>query len=95
MKCIVVSVKANLLSKRDKVRSESRIPLKDETSPSDQKITELIKEMRGFRSRLEATERKSPWNNQPNNIGRNPNFRKNQNQNAGKNGPDQNITPPF
>lgn len=26
---------------------------------------------------------------------RNPNFRKNQNQNTGKNGPDQNIRPHF
>ena len=26
---------------------------------------------------------------------RNPNFRRNQNQNTSKNGPDQNITPPF
>jgi len=25
----------------------------------------------------------------------NPNFRKNRNQNTGKNGPDQNIRPPF
>jgi len=30
---IVVSVEANLMSKRAKVRSERRIPLKEESSP--------------------------------------------------------------
>ena len=45
--------------------------------------------------RVETIERKSPWDGQPSNTGRNPNFRKNQNQNTGKTGPDQNIRPPF
>ena len=45
--------------------------------------------------RVEIIERKSPWDAQQANSGRNPNFRKNQNQNARKNIPDQNIRPPF
>ena len=45
--------------------------------------------------RVETIERKSPWDGQPSNAGRNPNFRKNQNLNTGKTAPDQNIRPPF
>ena len=45
--------------------------------------------------RVETIEMKSPWDGQPSNTGRNPNFRKNQNSNTGKAGPDQNIRPPF
>ena len=45
--------------------------------------------------RVETIEKKSPWDGQPGNTGRNPNFRRNQNQNTGKTGPDQNIRPPF
>jgi len=44
---------------------------------------------------VEIIERESPWDGQQANSGRNPNFRKNQNQNSGKNIPDQNIRPPF
>ena len=45
--------------------------------------------------RVEKIEKKSPWDGQLNNTVRNPNFRRNQNQNTGKTGPDQNIRPPF
>jgi len=45
--------------------------------------------------RVETIERKSSWDGQPSNTARNPNFRKNQNPNIGKSGPDQNIRPPF
>lgn len=45
--------------------------------------------------RVETIERKSPWDGQPSNTGRNPNLRKNQNQNTRKTGPDQNLRPPF
>jgi len=34
--------------------------------------------------RVETIERKAPWGGQPTNTGRNPNFRKNQNQNTGR-----------
>ena len=40
-------------------------------------------------------DRKPQWDNQQAPLVRNPNFRKNQNQNSGKNEPDQNIRPPF
>lgn len=42
-----------------------------------------------------SIERKALWDGQPTNTRRNPNFRKNQNQNTRKNGLDQNIRPPF
>lgn len=38
--------------------------------------------------RIENIERKPHWDNQQAPLVRNPNFRKNQNQNTGKNGPD-------
>jgi len=45
--------------------------------------------------RVETIETKSPWDGQPSNTRRNPNFRKNQNQNTRKTGPIENIRPPF
>lgn len=45
--------------------------------------------------RIDNIERKPQWDNQQTPLVRNPNFRKNQNQNIGKNGSDQNIRPPF
>jgi hypothetical protein len=38
MQSVAVSVEANLLAKRARVRNERRGPLKDETSPFDQKM---------------------------------------------------------
>lgn len=92
---VAVSVEANLLSKRARVRNERRTPLKDETSPFDQKMDALAKGMERLMDRIEFIERKIHWDNQQANPVRNPNFRKNQNQNTGKNGPAQNIRPPF
>ena len=43
--------------------------------------------------RIDNMERKPQWDNQQAPPVRNPNFRKK--QNTGKNGPDQNIRPPF
>ncbi len=45
--------------------------------------------------RVETIERKSSWEGKPSNTTRSPKFRKNQNPNTGRTGPDQNITPPF
>ena len=45
--------------------------------------------------RVETIEKKTPWDGQPSNTGRNPNFRKNHNSNTGNVGPNQNIRPPF
>ena len=45
--------------------------------------------------RVETVERKSSWVGPQTNTVRNPNFRKNQNPNAGRVGPDQDIRPPF
>lgn len=94
MQSIEVKVEANLLSKRAKARSERRIPLKEEISPFEQKLDAIIKGMDRLGDRVETIERKSPQDSQQTKVGRNPNFRKNQNQNTGKNGPNQNIRPP-
>jgi len=95
MQIIDVSVEANLMSKRAKVRSERRIPVKEQTSLVEQKLDAIIKGMKRLGDRVETIERKSPWDGKTANTRRNPNFRKNQNQNPRKTGPNQNIRPPF
>ena len=95
MQSVAVSVEANLLEKRARVRNERRGFAKDEASPSDLKIDVLTKGMEKLMDRIYNIERKPQWDNQQAPPVRNPNFRKNQNQNTGKNGPDQNTRPPF
>ena len=95
MQSIVVSIEANLISKQAKAKSERRIPLKEESSTFEQKLDAIIKGMDRLGDRVETIERKSPWDGQWTNTGRNPNLRKNQNQNTGKTGPDQNLRSPF
>ena len=95
MQSIAVSVEANLISKRAWARAERRIPIKEELSTFEQKLDAIIKGMDRLGDRVETIERKSPWDGQPSNTARNPNFRKNQNPNTGKAGPDQNIRSPF
>jgi len=95
MQSVAISVEANLLSKRAGVRNKRRTPLKDEASPFDQKMNSLAKRIERFMDRIKVTKRKPHWDNQQANPVRNPNFRKNQNQNTSKNGLDQNIRPPF
>lgn len=51
--------------------------------------------MEKLKDRIESIERKSRQDNQQAPPVRNPNFRRNRNQNTGKNGRDQNIRPPF
>lgn len=74
MQSIVVSVEANLISKCAKVRSERRIPLREEASLVEQKLDIIIKGMERLGDRVETIEIKSPWDGKPSNIGRNPNF---------------------
>ena len=95
MQSIAVSVEANLISKRARARAERRTPFKEEPSAFEQKLDAIIKGMDRLGDRVEIIERKSSWEGQPSNTGRNPNFRKNHNPNTGKVGPDQNIRPPF
>ena len=95
MQSIVVSVEANLISKQTRARAEIRTALKEEPSAFEQKLNVIIKGMDRLGDRVETIERKSPWDGQPSNIGRNPNFRKDQNSNTRKAGPDQNIRTPF
>lgn len=64
MKSVAVSVEANLLSKRARVRNERGTPLKDETSPFDQKMDALAKGMGRLMDKIEFIERKPHWDNQ-------------------------------
>jgi len=95
MQSIAVSIETNLISKRARARAERRIPVKEEPSTFEQKLDSIIKGMDRLSDRVETIERKSFWDGQPSNARRNPNFRKNQNPNIGKVGPDQKIRPPF
>jgi len=64
MQSVIVSVEANLLAKRARVRNERRGPAKDEASPSDLKIDVLTKGMEKLMDRIENIERKHQWDNQ-------------------------------
>ena len=78
MQSIAVSVEANLLAKRARVKNEKRTT-KDETSPSDLKIDNLAKNMERLMERIGNMERKPQWGNQQAPPIKNPNFRNNQN----------------
>jgi len=93
MQSITVNVEANLISKRSRARAERRTHLKKEPSAFEQKLDTVIKGMDRLGDRVEKIERKSPWDGQLSTIGRNPNFRKNQNPNTRKTLPSQNIRP--
>ena len=95
MQNIAVSVEANLIAKQNRARAERRTTFKEEPFAFEQKLDAIIKGMDRLGDRVETIERKSSWEGQPSNNARNPNFRKNQNPNVGKIGPDQNIRPPF
>ena len=94
MQNIAVSVEADLIAKRNRARAERRTTFKEEPSAFEQKLEAIIKGMDRLGDRVETIERKSSWEGQPS-AARNPNFKKNQNPNVGRAGPDQNIRPPF
>jgi len=75
----VVSVEANLLAKRDRMRNERRVTIQEEPSTSDVKIDSLTKNVEILMDRLENMERKPQWENKKEPQIRNPNFRKNHN----------------
>jgi len=56
MQSVAVSVEANLFAKRARARNERRVPLKDETSPFDQKMDSLAKGMERLMDGIENTE---------------------------------------
>jgi len=95
MQNIAVSVEANLIAKRNRTRTEIRTTFKEEPSALDQKLDAIIIGMHRLGDRVESVERKSSWEGPQNNPIRNPNFRRNQNPNAGKASPEQDIRPPF
>ena len=64
MQSIVVSVEANLISKRNWARSERRTTFKEEPSVFEQKLDAIIKGMDKLGDRVETIERKSSWDGQ-------------------------------
>lgn len=59
MQGIAVSVEANLISKRNRARSERRTTFREEPSAFEQKLDAIIKGMDRLGDRFETTERKS------------------------------------
>lgn len=88
-------MEANLIAKRNWARAKRRTTFKEEHSAFEQKLDAIIKGMDKLGDRVETIVRKSSCESQPSNTTRNPNFRKNQNPNVERAGPDQNIRPPF
>lgn len=76
MQSVAVSVEANLLAKRARVRNEKRGTTKDDASPLDIKIDNLAKSMEIIMDRIDNIERKPQWDNQQAPPIRNLNFRK-------------------
>jgi len=75
----VVSVEANLLAKKAKIKNEKRVVFKEETSTSNGKVDNLAKIIERIMDIIDNMKSKNQWENkQPPPI-RNPNFRKNQN----------------
>lgn len=95
MQNMAVTVEANLIAKINRARTERRTTFKEEPSALDQKLNAIINGMHRLGDRVESVERKSSWDGQQANTVRNPNFRKNQNPNAGRSSPDHDIRPPF
>jgi len=95
MQNVAVSVEANLIAKRNRARAERKTTFKEEPSSWDQKLDAIINGMQRLGERVESVERKSSWEGPQNNPIRNPNFRRNQNQNTGKASPENQIRPPF
>lgn len=94
MQSNVVSIEANLLAKKAKMRNEKRVVFKEETSTSYGKVYCLAKSIKRIMDRLENIERKNQWENQQPPPIRNPNFRNN--PNTRKNDiPDQQIRTPL
>lgn len=58
---VAVSVEANLLAKRARVRNERRGSAKDEPSPSDIKIDSLAKGMENLMDGIDNIKRKPQW----------------------------------
>ena len=95
MQSNIVSVEANLLARKARMRNEKKVVIKEEASNSDGKVDVLAKSLERIMDRLENMERKNQWQNRQQQPPiRNPNFRKN--PNAAKNTtPDQQIRPPL
>lgn len=64
MKSNVVSVEANLLAKKARLRNERRVTIKEETPTSNLKIDNLSKKLERMMDRLDNMEMKPQWDNQ-------------------------------
>ena len=70
-----VSVEANLIVKRARLRAEKKVTYKEETmaSTSDAKIDSLVRTMERMMERINLNERETPMENQKNPQNRNIN----------------------
>ena len=75
----VVSVEANLLAKRARLRYEKRVTIKEEssTSSSNAKLYTLVRTMERMMEIINIVDRAPPRENQPRPQIRNHNFRRN------------------
>ena len=93
-----ISFEANLIAKRARMRAEKRVTYKEEpvASTSDAKIDNLVRVMERMMDKISLNERASLRENQenPQNINRNQNFRRDPPQNRQRDN-DQQIRPPF
>ena len=97
MRSDVVSVEANLLAKRARMRNERKVTIKEEPSTLDVNLDTLPKSLEKLVDRLEIMEIKPQWDNQQQGPQiRNPNFMNNSDTSKPREGPaDQQIRPPF
>ena len=94
-----VSIEANIIKKRNRLRLQKRVTYKDDLLPSastfDTKIDNLVKVMERMLEKINLSDRvppREPQNNQ--NRNRNQNYRRENNQDKQKEN-DQQIRPPF
>ena len=98
----VVSVEANLLTKRARLRYMKRVSIKEEPSTSsfDAKLDKLVRNMERMMEIITIDDRDAPRENQLDPQIKNPNFRRNppqikQRDKRDPNDPQQEIRPPF
>ena len=95
-----ISVEANLIEKRARLKSEKRVTYKYETmastSSSDAKIDNLVRVMERMLEKINLNNKMPPRENQtnPQNRNRNPNFRRDPMQDRQRDN-DHQIRPPF
>ena len=80
MQSNAISVEANLLARKARMRNEKKVVFKEEASNLDGKVDVLAKSLERIMDRLDNMVMRNQWENQQQQPPiRNPNFRKNPN----------------